>query len=163
MTMAGILSKGISLYVADTRAEGANWDYLHGLQEVPELGGTPETIEVTTLADTSKKYIKGLRDFGELSFSFLYGELIQPCDEDGKLLPYDKDKMSMYETVFRYLKRFENADKIVDWKLEFPDGTSFEFSGAVTVIMAGASVNSPLTCTVTITLNSDMEITYPTV
>lgn len=160
--MAGILSKGISLYVADTRAEGANWTYLHGLQEVPELGGTPETIEVTTLADTSKKYIKGLRDFGELSFSFLYGEKVQYCDDDGKLLPYQLDGNVPYYTVFRYLKDFENVDKIVDWKLEFPDGTSFEFSGAVSVIMAGASVNSPLTCTVTITLNSDMAITYPT-
>ena len=158
--MAGILSKGISLYVSESVAEGANYDYLHGLQEVPELGGTPETIEVTTLADTSKKYIKGLRDFGELSFSFLYGEKIQPCNEDGELLPYQLDKN--YDTVFKHLKNYENRDMIVDWKLVFPDGTEFTFSGAVSVIMAGASVNSPLTCTVTITLNSDMAIKYPT-
>lgn len=161
--MAGILSKGINLYVSGSVAEGTFYDYLHGLQEVPELGGTPETIEVTTLADTSKKYIKGLRDFGELSFSFLYGELIQSCDEDCNLVAYDRDNMSKYPTVFKHLKDFENADKIVDWKLQFPDGTEFTFSGAVSVIMAGASVNSPLTFTATITLNSDMTITYPTV
>lgn len=158
--MAGILSKGISLYVSDSVALGTNYNYLHGLQEVPELGGTPETIEVTTLADTSKKYIKGLRDFGELSFSFLYGETIQACNESGELIPIQGDRT--YETVFKHLKAYENADKIVDWKLVFPDGTEFTFSGAVSVIMAGASVNAPLTFTVTITLNSDMAIKYPT-
>lgn len=158
--MAGILSKGIGLYVSESLALGTNYEYLHGLQEVPELGGTPETIEVTTLGDTSKKYIKGLRDFGELSFTFLYGETIQPCDESGNLIPFRADQS--YNTVFKELKTFENGDKIVDWKLQFPDGTEFTFSGAVSVIMAGASVNSPLTFTVTITLNSDMAIKYPT-
>ncbi len=42
------------------------------LMEVPEFGGAPEKIDVTTLSDKVKKYVPGTKDLGDLVFKFLY-------------------------------------------------------------------------------------------
>ncbi len=137
--MAGILTKGITLSykkAGDTYTEIAN------LQECPELGGTAENVEVTTLADGNKKYIKGIKDFGELAFKFLY-------DNSGA------------ESNYRVVRGLEEAGNVVDWKVTFPDNTSFAFSGEVTTAIDSAAVNAALTFTATITLNSDIAVTNP--
>ena len=137
--MAGILSKGITLSYKGT---GSSYTVIDNLQECPELGGSAETVEVTTLADGNKKYIKGIKDFGELEFKFLY-------DNSGATSNY------------RVVKGLEDAGKVVDWKVTFPDGTSFGFSGEVTTKIDGAAVNAALTFAATITLNSDITVTNP--
>ena len=53
--MAGILTKGITL---SYKKDGSNYSVIANLQECPELGGTAENVEVTTLADGNKKYIR---------------------------------------------------------------------------------------------------------
>ena len=64
----GLLTKDITLsYKKDTI-----YEVLDGLQEVPSLGGTPDKVEVTTLSDASRRYIKGIKDYGDLTFKFLY-------------------------------------------------------------------------------------------
>lgn len=137
--MAGILSKGITLSYKGT---GSSYTVIDNLQECPELGGSAETVEVTTLADGNKKYIKGIKDFGELEFKFLY-------DNSGATSNY------------RVVKGLEDAGKVVDWKVTFPDGTAFGFSGEVTTKIDGAAVNAALTFAATITLNSDITVTNP--
>ena len=138
--MAGILSKGITLSYKGTES---SYTVIDNLQECPELGGSAETVEVTTLADGNKKYIKGIKDFGELEFKFLY-------DNSGATSNY------------RVVKGLEDAGKVVDWKVTFPDGTSFDFSGEVTTKIDSAAVNAALTFAATITLNSDITVTNPT-
>lgn len=137
--MAGILSKGITL---SYKGSGSSYTVIDNLQECPELGGSAETVEVTTLADGNKKYIKGIKDFGELEFKFLY-------DNSGATSNY------------RVVKGLEDAGKVVDWKVTFPDGTAFAFSGEVTTKIDGAAVNAALTFAATITLNSDITVTNP--
>ena len=137
--MAGILSKGITL---SYKGSGSSYTVIDNLQECPELGGSAETVEVTTLADGNKKYIKGIKDFGELEFKFLY-------DNSGAASNY------------RVVRGLEDAGKVVDWKVTFPDGTSFGFSGEVTTKIDGAAVNAALTFAATITLNSDITVTNP--
>ena len=137
--MAGILSKGITL---SYKGSGSSYTVIENLQECPELGGSAQTVEVTTLADGNKKYIKGIKDFGELEFKFLY-------DNSGATSNY------------RVVKGLEDAGKVVDWKVTFPDGTSFGFSGEVTTKIDGAAVNAALTFAATITLNSDITVTNP--
>lgn len=137
--MTGILTKGITLSYKKT---GSTYTEIANLQECPELGGTAENVEVTTLADGNKKYIKGIKDFGELAFKFLY-------DNSGA------------ESNYRVVRGLEEAGSIVDWKVTFPDNTSFAFSGEVTTAIDSAAVNAALTFTATITLNSDIAVTNP--
>ena len=137
--MAGLLTKGITL---SYKKEGSTYDVIANLQECPELGGTAENVEVTTLADGNKKYIKGIKDFGELAFKFLY-------DNSGA------------ESNYRIVRGLEEAGNIVEWKVTFPDNTTFAFSGEVTTAIDSAAVNAALTFTATITLNSDITVTNP--
>lgn len=138
--MAGILSKGITL---SYKASGDEYKVIPNLQECPELGGSAEQVEVTTLADGNKKYIKGIKDFGELAFTFLY-------DNSGA------------ESNYRVVKGLEDAGEVVDWKVTFPDKTEFTFSGEVSTAIAGAAVNAALTFSANITLNSDISVQNPT-
>lgn len=137
--MAGILTKGITL---SYKKDGTTYDVIANLQECPELGGTAENVEVTTLADGNKKYIKGIKDFGELAFKFLY-------DNSGA------------QSNYRIVRGLEEAGSVVDWKVTFPDNTTFAFSGEVTTAIDSAAVNAALTFTATITLNSDITVTNP--
>ena len=137
--MAGLLTKGITL---SYKKDGSNYAVIANLQECPELGGTAENVEVTTLADGNKKYIKGIKDFGELAFKFLY-------DNSGA------------ESNYRIVRGLEEAGNAVEWKVTFPDNTTFAFSGEVTTAIDSAAVNAALTFTATITLNSDITVTNP--
>ena len=65
----GLLSKGIKF---EYSSNGTSYTEVKNLQEIPSLGGTPEKIDVTCLADGNKKYINGLVDYGDLAFKFLY-------------------------------------------------------------------------------------------
>ena len=66
----GLLSKGTTLSVKTK--EGGTFVVLEGLQSTPEMGGDPEKVDVTTLADSMKRYIPGIKDAGDLAFKFLY-------------------------------------------------------------------------------------------
>ena len=137
--MAGLLTRGITL---SYKKDGSTYTEIANLQECPELGGTAENVEVTTLADGNKKYIKGIKDFGELAFKFLY-------DNSGA------------ESNYRIVRGLEEAGSVVEWKVTFPDNTTFAFSGEVTTAIDSAAVNAALTFTATITLNSDITVTNP--
>lgn len=139
--MAGILTKGIKL---SYKKQGSTYEEILNLQECPDLGGTAEKVDVTVLADGNKKYINGVKDFGDLAFKFLY-------DNSGATSNY------------RVVRGLEEAGKVVDWKVTFPDNTEFAFSGEVTTSIDGASVNNAITFTANITLNSDITVTNPTI
>ena len=136
--MAGILSKDITL----SYKNGGEYPVIPNLQEVPELGGTAEKVDVSTLADGNYKYINGIKDFGDLAFKFLY-------DNSGETSNY------------RIVRGLEESGEVVDWKVTFPDGTGFEFSGEVSTATDSQSVNSAITFTANITLNSDIVVTNP--
>ena len=136
--MAGLLTKDIKLSYKnnDQYVEIAN------LQECPELGGTAEKVDVTTLADGNKKYINGIKDFGDLAFKFLYDN-------------------STTTSNYRVIRGLEESGNVVYWKVTFPDNTEFMFSGEVTTAMDSASVNNALTFAANISLNSDITVTNP--
>lgn len=139
--MAGILTKGIKL---SYKKQGSTYEEIANLQECPDLGGTAEKVDVTVLADGNKKYINGVKDFGDLAFKFLY-------DNSGATSNY------------RIVRGLEEAGNVVDWKVTFPDNTEFAFSGEVTTSIDGASVNNAITFTANITLNSDISVTNPSI
>ncbi len=135
--MAGILSKGIEFSYSAT--EGGNYIAVPNLQEIPSLGGTPEKVEVTCLADANKTYINGLVDYGDLTFKFLY-------DNSGA------------DSNYRVLKGLTGINY---FKVTFPDSTEFTFSGEVNVSIDSAAVNVPLTFTANVALNSEISVTNP--
>lgn len=137
--MAGILTKGITL---SYKTSGSTYTEIAGLQECPELGGSADNVDVTTLADGNYKYIQGIKDFGDLAFTFLY-------DNSGA------------DSNYRVLRGFEDAGTIVEWQVKFPDKTTFSFSGQVATATGSAAVNAAITFTATITLNSDIVVGNP--
>lgn len=136
--VTGLLTKDIKL----SYKKSASYEVLDGLMEVPSLGGTPDKVEVTTLADASRRYIKGLKDYGDLAFKFLY----------------DNDTET---SNFRVLRGLEESGNVVEWKVEFPDGTGFEFSGECSVAPSDGSVGGYIAFTLNISLNSDIKVTNP--
>ena len=136
--MSGVLSKGIVLnhMLATVATPIAN------VQKIPDLGGSVDKVEVTTLADGSKKYIAGIKEYGDLEFVLLYD---------------NADVTSNY----RVIKGFEDLGTSDTFQVALPDGTTFDFSATVTTVIAGASVGDALTFTAMFTLNSDIVVTNP--
>lgn len=140
--MAGILSKGIKFEMAEyTSGTLGTYAEVHNLQSVPSLGGSPEKVEVTCLADGSRKYINGIVDYGSLEFKFIY-------DNSGATSNY------------RVLKDAESED-MVSIKITLPDTTTLVFDGDVAVSLDEAGVNDALTFTCSIALQSDITVTNP--
>lgn len=129
-----VISKGIKLSYKTT---GEIYTALTNLQEIPELGGESEAIEITTLADVAHMYTDGIKNYGDsLAFKFLY------------------DK-----TQFNTLNGLSG---VVSWKVELPDGadgaldTACTFTGTCSVKLDGVGVNSALTYSLNIKPNSEM-------
>lgn len=128
------ISKGIKL---SYKTSGETYTDLTNLQEIPELGGDTESIEITVLSDAAHMYTNGIKNYGDsLAFKFLYDT-------------------TQFETL-------NNLSGSVDWKVSLPDGvdgaidTTCTFSGTCSVKLDGVGVNSALTYTLSIKPNSEM-------
>lgn len=122
-----VISKGITL------SYKLNGDYiaLTNLQEIPELGGDTEAIEITTLADSAHMYTDGIKNYGDsLAFKFLY----------------EAEQFSTLNAL----------SESADWKVELPDGEACTFGGTCSVKLDGVGVNAVLTYTLSVKPNSEM-------
>ena len=124
-----VISKGITLSYKN--GEAGEFVKLTNLQEIPELGGDSEAIEITTLADSAHMYTDGIKNYGDsLAFVFLY-EAAQ----------------------FTTLNGLAGSS---EWQVELPDGETCTFSGTSSVKLSGVGVNAALTYTLAIKPNSEM-------
>ena len=126
-----VISKGIKLSYKN--GSGTSYTELTNLQEIPELGGDTEAIEITTLADAAHVYTDGIKNYGDsLAFKFLY------------------DKAQ-----FTTLAGLTGTQS---WKVELPgtDGGSCTFNGTCSVKLDGVGVNAALTYTLSIRPSSEM-------
>lgn len=118
-----VISKGISLFHGEVE--------LTNLQEIPDLGGEAEAIEITTLADAAHMYTDGILNYGDsLAFKFLY----------------EKEQ-------FITLSALEGSQS---WKVALPDDTNCSFTGTASVKLDGVGVNAALTYTLAIKPDSEM-------
>ena len=124
-----VISKGIKLsYKTGSAGEFVD---LTDLQEIPELGGDKEAIEITTLEDAAHMYTDGILNYGDsLAFKFLYNN-----------------------TQFETLQGLTGSS---EWKVSLPDSTTCTFSGTSSVKLDGVGVNAVLTYTLNIKPNSAM-------
>ena len=134
--MAGLLTKGIKLSYSTSGT--SSYTQIPDLMSCPALGGSKEKVDITTLADGAYKYIAGLKTQEDLAFQFLYDNA-----ENGS---------------YRLAKGITG---ILNWKIEFPDGTAFTFTGECSTAIDAAAVNAALTFTLTIVLNSDITVADP--
>lgn len=124
-----VISKGITLSYKS--GDGQQFTVLTNLQEIPELGGDVEAIEITTLADAAHMYTDGIKNYGDsLAFKFLY--------EDAQ---------------FTTLNGLTGAS---EWKVTLPDSTTCTFGGTSSVKLDGVGVNAALTYTLSVKPNSEM-------
>ena len=118
-----VISKGIKLYHGEKE--------LTNLQEIAELGGSADSIEITVLSDAAHMYTDGIKNYGDsLDFKFLY----------------EKEQ-------FIELNALSGSQA---WKVELPDSTTCSFGGACSVKLDGVGVNAALTYTLSIKPDSAM-------
>lgn len=123
-----MISKGIKL---SYKKDSSQFVDLTDLQEIPDLGGTVESVEITTLADAAHKYEEGLISYGDtLSFKFLYA----------------KEQFNALDAL----------DAECEWKVTLPDNSTCTFSGKGSVKLDGVGVNAALTYTLNIKPASEM-------
>jgi len=128
--MAGTLTKGLKLSYKAT-SSGSTFTDLTNLQDFPDLGGSRDTVETTTLDDAAHVYIDGLENYGDsLEFTFLY----------------DKTQFSALQAL----------SGNIDWKVTLPGtgAATCTFKGSCSVRLNGAGVNAALTYTLAITPSS---------
>lgn len=117
------ISKGITIKVAS--------NVLTNLQEIPELGGTRESVEITTLGDDAHMYTDGILNYGDnIAFKFLY----------------EKEQ-------FTTLNGLSGTQTIV---VTLPDSSTCTFSGTCSVKLDGVGINAPLTYTLNVKPSSAM-------
>lgn len=123
------ISKGITLSYKTTGT--SDFVALTNLQEIPDIGGTKESIEITTLADAAHVYTDGLISYGDsVEFKFLYEA-----------------------TQFATLNGLTAEN---EWKVTLPGGEACTFNGTGSVKLDGVGVNAVLTYTLAIKPSSAM-------
>ena len=122
-----VISKGITL----SYKKDAAFVALTNLQEIPDLGGDVEAIEITTLADSAHMYTDGIKNYGDsLAFKFLYES-----------------------AQFTALNALAGVS---EWQVELPDGETCTFSGSSSVKLDGVGVNAALTYTLSVKPSTEM-------
>ena len=123
-----VISKGITL---SYKSGDGSFIALTNLQEIPELGGDTEAIEITTLADAAHVYTDGLKNYGDsLAFKFLY-------EEDQFLT-------------------LEGLNGAHNWMVTLPDGLTCTFGGTSSVKLDGTGIGAVITYTLSVKPNTEM-------
>ncbi len=137
-------SKGTILSVAPVPTTGdPTYKKLYGLFTVPEMGGTPETIDVTNLEDSIKRNIPGIGDTGILEFEFYATE-------------GETDTTAQIRDTWNILRGYQTAGDAMMWKLEYPDGEGFTWKGKCNVRRQSVGVNNAIKFTLSIGLESEL-------
>lgn len=106
-----VISKGITLSYGEKA--------LTDLISIGDIGGSVDSIEITTLADAAHRFTDGLINYGDnLEFTFLYAQ-----------------------EQFEELHALEGSQ---DWKITLPDGATCSFGGSCSVRLSGVGVGAAL-------------------
>lgn len=130
-----VISKGITLSYKNSTV--SDFKVLTDLQEIPELGGDVDKIEITTLADAAHMYTNGIKNYGDsVAFKFLYAQA--------------------------QFNELSAIDEECEWKVTIADGvagaagTTCTFSGTPSVKLDGVGVNAALTYSLNVAPSSEM-------
>lgn len=108
----------VSLKYDSSATETPNWTDVCDIKDFPDLGGSPDLLETTTLSDSAKTYIAGIKDQQALEFTANY-------DED------DMDAIALLTGTKKFQLWFGAAGA----------SGKFAFSGTISTYVVGAGVN----------------------
>ncbi|RDY21441.1 phage tail tube protein [Criibacterium bergeronii] len=117
--------------------DSSDWQKLIDIKEFPDLGGTPEMLETTTLSDKMQTYIPGIQSLDAMEFSANY------TLEEYKKLKALEGTEKEYAV---WLGGTEAGDNLT------PTGSQgkFKFKGQLSVFPVGGGVNEVVGMTITI-------------
>lgn len=120
------------------KGTGNTYEKLIDIKEFPDLGGTPENLETTTLSDKMQTYIPGIQSLDALEFTANYTKA------DYTALKALDGEENDYAVWFGGTE----SDGVLT-----PTGSDgkFEFKGQLSVFAAGGGVNEVVNMTITIT------------
>lgn len=155
LAVDGRITKGILLgYNAATTCViskagnvGSSSVLVKGLQQIPDVGGNAETIEVTTFNDHAHTYINGLLTYGD-SIEFT-------CLHDASQF----SALSGITTPLYFAVGLPDADTITSTSDFDEIGTVAQFEGELSVKINGVGTNEALTDTIAITPKSTIMFT----
>ena len=127
------------------KASGSEYKKLVDIKDYPDLGGTPERIQSTTLSNKQHTYEHGVEDIGEMQVTANY----EPDDYDTVKALDDGE-----EHDFAFWFGGEDAE---DGTIT-PTGADgkFEFKGKLTVYVAGGGVNEIRNMMISLTNSTDI-------
>jgi hypothetical protein len=130
-----ISTYGISLMYKAT--DGDTYTKLIDIKDFPDLGGSPEMLETTTLSDRMQTYIPGIQSIDALEFTTNYTK-------------EEYTKLKALEGVeHEYAVWFGGTDNGATVTPTGSDG-KFEFKGQLSVFVNGGGVNEVVNMTVSI-------------
>ena len=129
--VAGLASQGTKLEYSE---DGTAWNPVGGVKTSPELGGSPQTIDVTTLSLTRQESIEGLQQNQSLAFQCVY-----------------------QGDNFKALAALSGNHKQYKWKVTFPDSTTSTFTGSFVIKTDSYGTNAALSFTITVTVSEGPE------
>lgn len=108
------------------------------LKSLPDIYGDPEMVENSRLNVKYKQFEIGVGEAGDLEFGFAWENSSATSD-------------------YRILKAHADARDVMDFKLEFPDGTAFQFDAQISLkITSSGELNTPVGFTMKCGLQSDI-------
>ncbi len=116
---------------------GETWGKLIDIKDFPDLGGSPELLETTTLSDKMQTYIPGIQSLDALEFTANYTKA------DYTTLKALEGVENEYAVWFGGTESGETVT---------PTGSEgkFKFTGALSVYASGGGVNEVVGMTITI-------------
>lgn len=117
--------------------DGSTYEKLIDIKDFPDLGGSPEMLETTTLSDAMQTYIPGIQSLDALEFTANYTK-----DDFDTLKDLEGKEMS-------FAVWFGGT---VTGGVATPTGSDgkFEFKGQLSVFPVGGGVNEVVGMTITI-------------
>ena len=142
--MSEFNSKGCILSVGPdpvSPATTVTYKKLYGLYTIPEMGGSPERLDVTNLEDDHKRSILGIGDMGDANFGFYATK-------------NETDTTAQVRDTWNVLQGYQTAGTVMRWKLEYPDGEGFVWDGTCSVRRQSTGVNQAIKFTLTVGLDT---------
>lgn len=115
---------------------------LHYVTSIGAIGGTPNMLDATCMADSMKRSVPGVQDTSSFEIGYLYD---------------NSDATSDY----RVLKGLEAAGAAVAVEITVADGTKFASTGYVSTNVEAANVDELWKAKLTVALQADWTVTNP--
>lgn len=141
----------ISTYQVYLMIKGSGGDYskLCDIKSFPDLGGSPETLDTTTLSDPMTTSIPGIQSLDILEFEANYDKTVYGQLKTQETTDLASDTGTGYAVWF-------GADS--DGKTPTGDKGKFEFDGKLNVHVTGGGVNEVVGMVIAIAALTPIEV-----